>query len=297
MVVGRRGHLLLALRSEAAPTSGGRVPPIGGRRLGQQPGDGCGSWDCELLRHQPTTDHSTHERILVSGVVQGVGFRPFVYRLARELGLSGHVGNDSTRVFIDVHGTAADVERFVDAAPSEHAATCGVDTLSRSPVTTPSLSPTVLRDRREPVGPGNVTVVPPDVARVLAVSPSCATLPIAATATRSSPAPTAVRGSPSSLGCRMTDRRRPRGLPTCPAPARVDYADPGEPALHAQPIGCHDCGPTVRWLEPPGSVTAALEGAFAAAAGALAAGRIVAVKGIGGFHVACDATSNRPWAS
>ncbi len=247
-----------------------------------------------FIRQQPTTDHSTHERILVSGVVQGVGFRPFVYRIARELGLSGSVGNDSTQVFIDVHGTTADVERFVERLQSEHPPLAAIDTLSRSPVTTPSLSPTdtfeIVESRS---APGDVTVVPPDVAPC-----ACCLAELRNPSDRRYGHPLI---SCTNCGPRYTiitalpyDRPATTlaGFPLCPACA-VDYADPANRRFHAQPIGCNDCGPTVRWLEPPGSVTAALEGAFVAAAGALAAGRIIAIKGIGGFHLACDATDDR----
>ena len=115
--------------------------------------------------------------------------------------------------------------------------------------------------------------------------------PIAATATRSSTAPTAVRASRSRAGSRTTVPTRRWRASRCARSAPPQYHDPVDRRFHAQPVACAACGPRL-WFESPAGTVDGTDAAIAAAQRALADGAIVAIKGLGGYHLACDATSH-----
>jgi hydrogenase maturation protein HypF len=245
----------------------------------------------------------------VTGVVQGVGFRPFVHRIARELDLGGLVGNDADGVFIEVEGDPAAVEHFVrrvrdDAPPLASVATVVVTELPvhDGPLSVPTDTAVTEGESADrfvivPSRPGGAvtTLVPPDVAicddcRHELFDPDDRRFrhPFI-TCTNCGPRFTIVRSLPYDRPFTTM-----AGFPMCPR-CEVEYHDPTDRRFHAQPIACPDCGPTLRY-EPtvPGAVAqdaSGTEAALAAAQRCLAAGGIVAVKGVGGFHLACDATS------
>ncbi len=227
-------------------------------------------------------------RLRVVGVVQGVGFRPFVHRLATELGLSGCVGNDTEGVFVEVEGPAAHVEDLVhrlrrDAPP--------LATVMAVECTTVAARHDrgfhIVESRTE--GPVR-TFVAPDVA----VCDDCL---------RELRDPADWRYRYPFINCTNCG---PRFTITVRVPydrpnttmARFDlcercttqYHDPADRRFHAQPVACVQCGPRL-WFEGPGGVVAGTDAALEAAQRALGRGQIVAVKGLGGFHLACDATS------
>jgi len=228
-------------------------------------------------------------RVRVEGTVQGVGFRPFVYRLAREEGLGGHVRNDARGVLAEVEGPLAAVDRFVarlsaDAPPLaavqrvvlESIAPCGERDF-RILESTRSGSPDAL------VTPDSATcdaclaeLFDPGDRRYRYPFTNC---------TNCGPRFTIVRGVPYDRA--LTTMAAFRMCADC----RLEYDDPGDRRFHAQPNACPRCGPRVRLTDARGR-SADLDGAVdavAAAARRLAAGQIVAVKGIGGYHLACDA--------
>ncbi|MGF1597180.1 MAG: carbamoyltransferase HypF [Acidimicrobiales bacterium] len=228
----------------------------------------------------------------MTGIVQGVGFRPFVYRLAQELGLDGSVGNDSSRVVIEAVGSPAALDelerRLVDDAPP----LAHVERVVR----------TAWAIDRRPIGRGfriaaserlrgARTLVPPDTA----VCDDClAELfdpedrrfahPFI-TCTNCGPRFTIIRDLPYDRHATTM-----AGFPMCPACA-AEYANPADRRHHAQPIACHDCGPTLVFRSGNGDPPSEREAAMARAREALGAGLTVAVKGLGGYHLACDATS------
>lgn len=220
-------------------------------------------------------------RIAVTGTVQGVGFRPWVYRLARTLGVAGRVRNDARGVVIDAFAAAAVLDVFVARLGAE------------APGRVRDLAWQALDDAA-PVGfaidtstaAGAVALsIPPD----LSTCPACLA-EVADPADRHYQYPFT---SCTYCGPRFTiavdlpyDRPATTmaGFPLCPACAR-EYHDPDDRRFHAQPIACPRCGPQLA-LEPPGPGDA-----LADAAALLRAGAIVAVKGLGGYHLACDATS------
>ncbi|MGH9016513.1 MAG: carbamoyltransferase HypF, partial [Acidimicrobiales bacterium] len=245
---------------------------------------------------QPGTP--VRHRIRVTGVVQGVGFRPFVYRVATDLGLVGHVGNDSDGVLIDVEGAGPDVARFEARLVAEPPPLARVDAVC-------STSVALERDKGQfrivessmaqsgvagqGAGQGR-TFVAPDVA----LCEDCRTELFDPGDRRYRyPFLTCTNCGPRFTITVRLPYDRPNttmaGFPLCEACAG-EYHDPGDRRFHAQPIACAVCGPRL-WFE---DATGAVEGsddAVAAVQAALARGEIVAVKGLGGYHLACDATS------
>jgi len=234
----------------------------------------------------------TIERIQVDGVVQGVGFRPFVYRLATELALDGFVGNDATSVFICVCGEATTIDRFVGRLEHEQPPLARIDAIRR--VRSDDRPAPGFRIVESADADGERTLVPPDTA-------TCADCldefrdprdrrfrhPFI-TCTNCGPRFTIVTDLPYDRpATTMAD------FEMCTR-CRREYADPADRRYHAQPIACHDCGPTLRLATATDAVGAADDDAGAAdqAAELLRAGSTVAVKGLGGFHLACDATSD-----
>jgi hydrogenase maturation protein HypF len=230
------------------------------------------------------------ERIEVTGIVQGVGFRPFVHRLAHELGIDGSVGNDSTRVFLDVAGLADAigelVRRLVDDAPP----LARVDHVARhrsDAVVEPGFR--IVESRSVA---GARTLVPPDTA----VCDDCvAELFDPADRRYRHPFVTCTNCGPRFTIIRDLPYDRPAttmaDFAMCPACA-AEYADPGDRRYHAQPIACHDCGPVLSFRPGNGDPPTGRDAALDRAVDALRTGLTVAVKGLGGFHLACDATSS-----
>ncbi len=235
--------------------------------------------------------HAVAERTLqrctirVRGAVQGVGFRPFVYRIARELGLHGHVYNDAEGVLIEAQGEPAALaalrRRLKDEAPP----------LSRVEAVESRVLP--LRDAGEAFtilesrGGAVKTGIPPDVA----TCDDCLAELFAPgnrrhrhafiNCTQCGPRYTLTRALPYDRP--MTSMA---GFVMCPA-CRAEYEDPTNRRFHAEPNACPVCGPQLALLDMQGR---AVEGdPITQTLALLDAGRIVAIKGLGGFHLACDA--------
>ena len=223
----------------------------------------------------------------VSGIVQGVGFRPFVYRLAVRYGLAGCVWNDSAGVGIEAEGTAAALDAFAEDVRTEAPLAASVIA-----VTFEEISPTGEQGFQilpSPAGTVARTLVSPD----LAVCADCRREILSAenrrhgyaftNCTNCGPRYSIIRGVPYDRP--LTSMA---SFQMCPACQR-EYDDPADRRFHAQPNACADCGPAYRLLVDG----AAAEGEpLARAREIVAAGGIVAVKGIGGYHLACDARSD-----
>ena len=230
------------------------------------------------------------ERIVVRGVVQGVGFRPFVYRLATRWRLAGWVRNDGDGVVVEIDGAAADRDGFVAALRCLAPPLADIHRIERSGLPAAGASrEAAFRIVRSAGGRGNRALIPPDVA-------TCADClrelgdpddrrfgyPFL-NCTGCGPRYTIIEGLPYDRPATTM-----RGFALCPA-CREEYEDPADRRHHAQPTACPRCGPRLGLLDcrgTPLSGAAPLEGALAG----LLAGEIVAVKGLGGFHLACDAT-------
>ncbi len=239
---------------------------------------------------------ATAERFEVAGVVQGVGFRPFVWRLAGELGLEGRVGNDARRVFVEAAGPATALDELARRLVTDAPPLARVDAVTRRPVPVDAVpAGSGFRIVDSVAGGERRTLVPPDTA----VCDHClAELFDPAdrryrhpfiTCTNCGPRFTIITGLPYDRPATTM-----AGFPMCEACA-AEYRDPADRRYHAQPIACPHCGPTLTFepVEPAecGGRSAPGNDAIEAARAALRAGRIVAVKGLGGYHLACDATN------
>lgn len=236
-------------------------------------------------------------RLDITGVVQGVGFRPAVARIAAEHGLAGWVRNDAGSVHCEFEGPAADVDAAVAALRRRPPPMARIDTVAR----------TVLDLQGEAgfaiVHSGSAdagrTLVPPDI-------------PVCADCLREMRDPADRRYRHPFITCTNCGPRytvitdlpydRPAttmaGFPMCAACA-AEYADPADRRYHAQTIACRDCGPTLSGFpagrseatggDPVGRSEATGGDPVAEAADALRGGKILALKGIGGYHLACRA--------
>jgi hydrogenase maturation protein HypF len=234
-------------------------------------------------------------RLRVEGTVQGVGFRPFVYRLASELGLDGWVRNDAHGVLIEAHGAAAAVEQLAARLVEEAPALAVIERLTRSPAGELDAPGSGFAIRPSPRGERPDAPVTPD-------SATCAEClrelfdpadrrhryPFI-NCTNCGPRFTIVRGVPYDRPLTTM-----ASFAMCDA-CRAEYEDPADRRFHAQPNACPACGPRVRLLgrdgrRPPGVMP---DDPLEAAAVALRDGAILAVKGIGGYHLACRADDER----
>jgi hydrogenase maturation protein HypF len=226
--------------------------------------------------------------ITVTGVVQGVGFRPFVYTLAEELGLTGWVTNNARGVEAEVEGPAADVAAFCERIGASPPPLAVVESVEHHAVPLEN-DGSVFTIRPSSGGPGR-TLVSPDTATCDACLSELADPadrryrhPFI-TCTHCGPRFTIVTSLPYDR-----DRTTMAGFPMCVDCAR-EYADPADRRFHAQPIACPACGPRLTLRTGPGDLEALYDGrALAEARRLLAEGAVVAVKGIGGYHLACDA--------
>jgi hydrogenase maturation protein HypF len=227
-------------------------------------------------------------RARVDGIVQGVGFRPYVHRLTRELGLGGFVRNDEHGVVLEVEGAPEAVAAFFERLPRDAPPLARiervepVDVLPRGDRAFAIRASAALGAARAQVAPDVATC--PDCLRELRDPADRRYRYPFVNCTNCGPRFTIVRGVPYDRA-----RTTMAGFAMCGA-CRAEYEDPADRRFHAQPNACPVCGPRLR-----------LEGAagepLAVVADALRAGAIVAVKGLGGFHLACRAGDERAVAT
>ncbi|MBU8814826.1 carbamoyltransferase HypF [Mycolicibacterium goodii] len=227
-------------------------------------------------------------RVDVHGVVQGVGFRPFVYTTAAAMGLTGQVRNDSSGAIIEVEGDDADLERFVQRLRVAPPPLAVIESIDVRPVAV--TGGTGFHIAGTSHGGGGRTLASPDVA----MCAECAAEQRDPTdrryrhafinCTNCGPRFTIISSLPYDRGATTMAR-----FAMCAECAR-EYGDPVDRRFHAQPVCCPDCGPTLRF-HTGGAGRERGEAALQSARKLLSAGGILAVKGIGGYHLACDATN------
>ncbi|MET8990921.1 carbamoyltransferase HypF [Nonomuraea wenchangensis] len=238
---------------------------------------------------RPGLDQAGFKRVEVhvEGVVRGVGFRPFVHALALRLGLAGQVRDDVDGVHLDIEGARPRVAEFLTALERDAPALAEIERV------------TVVR--AEPTGRGDFTIAAADpsgprraaVPADLAPCDDCLReLADPADRRHRHPFVSCAGCGPRFTVVRAVPYDRPlttmAGFAMCPDCA-AEYHDPGDRRFHAPPICCPGCGPRLRLLDPHGGE---LPGdPVATAAALLRAGRIVAVKGLGGYHLAVAASS------
>jgi hydrogenase maturation protein HypF len=236
-------------------------------------------------------------RFVVRGLVQGVGFRPFVHAVATELALAGTVCNDTGGVVVEVEGPAGAIGEFArrlraDAPPLALIEQVDVSDLAPAGDTVFTID----HSRRSA---GGRTVAAPDVAtcadclRELADPGDRRYRHPFITCTNCGPRFTIIIDLPYDRPVTTMAR-----FEMCADCAR-EYADPADRRFHAQPIACPACGPRLEFVEGGRTATDVSRGedALAAARALLAAGGVVAVKGLGGYHLACAATDERAVAT
>jgi len=213
-------------------------------------------------------------RLDITGVVQGVGFRPAVARIAAEFGLAGWVCNDAGSVHCELEGSPGDVEAAVAALARRPPPMARIDRLRRTPV--PDCGATAFEIVESRTVDESRTLVPPDVA---ACADCLREMRDPADRRYGHPFITCTNCGPrySVIADLPYDRiaTTMAGFAICAACA-AEYHDPADRRYHAQTIACADCGPTL--IRP-----------VREAAGELLDGKILAIKGIGGFHLACRA--------
>lgn len=251
-----------------------------------------------------------HVHIHVTGIVQGVGMRPFVYREAMAHGICGWVLNAGDGVHVEAHASGAAVDGFV-AALSEHAPAAArverVDVADLEPDTWDDANEQDFRIVASQDKTAHTTLISPDIAtcddclhELFDPADRRHHYPFI-NCTNCGPRFTIIRSLPYDRAATSMDR-----FPMCPECA-AEYADPLDRRFHAQPDACFDCGPHITWREAAGgmvlesSETTPAVGDTRESSDAiiercvelLEAGGIVAIKGLGGFHLACDAANEQ----
>jgi hydrogenase maturation protein HypF len=227
-------------------------------------------------------------RISVRGVVQGVGFRPFVYQLAARYNLRGWVCNTSEDVRIEVEGATGDIERFLRGLREQAPPLAHIQDITVTPGRPAGYEKFEIR--RSLTEAGKYQLVSPDIA----TCPDCLReifdpadrryrYPFT-NCTSCGPRFTIIADIPYDRP--NTTMRKFRMCPQC----RKEYDDPLDRRFHAQPNACPVCGPQLELLDAAGKTVPGTD-VIKKTASLLKRGRIVAVKGLGGFLLACDATS------
>ena len=236
------------------------------------------------------------EFITVTGVVQGVGFRPFIYGLAKRSDVYGWVRNTSAGVEIHAEGTAAALEAFARDVREEAPPRAYVATLTRAAAPYEGRDEFVIVESA--ADPDAYQLVSPDIAtcgdcRRELLDPADRRHEYPFTnCTNCGPRFTIIEGLPYDR-----ERTTMRHFPLCPA-CRREYEDPSDRRFHAEPNACPVCGPRVRLVRRVNGTAVELAAGttddpaapIRAAAELLRDGEVLAVKGLGGFHLACDAT-------
>ncbi|NGN62471.1 carbamoyltransferase HypF [Streptomyces sp. A7024] len=230
-------------------------------------------------------------RIEVFGTVQGVGFRPFVHRTASGLGLDGWVRNVDGHVEVAAAGRPAALDALVERLRGQAPPLAAVRDVRVGPLNgdTPSAGAGfVVRDSAPPARSPLPREIPADAAICAAClrelfDPADRRFRYPfVNCTDCGPRATVIEELPYDR-----ERTTMRGFPLCP-PCAVEYGDPGDRRFHAEPLACPACGPQLayrRGAEPAATGERALRGAI----DAIAEGRIVAIKGLGGYQLVCDA--------
>jgi hydrogenase maturation protein HypF len=227
-------------------------------------------------------------RLLANGVVQGVGFRPFVYHLAKENELTGWVQNSSAGVVMEINGPQNHLDKFLHSLESELPPLARIESLTTTPVDPAHY--TVFEIRPSEKRADAFSLIPPDVAicddcrrELFDPSNHRYRYPFI-NCTNCGPRFSIIQDMPYDRpATTMAD------FPLCPV-CGAEYNNPEDRRFHAQPIACPTCGPQVSFYEQD-KLLARKEEAIQLARRFIREGMIVAVKGLGGFLLACDAAN------
>ena len=245
-----------------------------------------------------------HVHIHVTGIVQGVGMRPFVYREAMAHGICGWVLNAGDGVHIEAHALSEALDEFV-AALSEHAPAAArvehVEVMDLAPGDWDAANERGFRIVASQDQTAHTTLVSPDIAtcddclhELFDPADRRFHYPFI-NCTNCGPRFTIIRSLPYDRAATSMDC-----FPMCPTCA-AEYGDPLDRRFHAQPDACFDCGPHITWCEAGEAAASLTVGTTRKTSDAiidrcvelLANGGIIAIKGLGGFHLACDASNEK----
>jgi hydrogenase maturation protein HypF len=241
----------------------------------------------EAIQH----DHVNSARhIVLSGKVQGVGFRPFIYRIATQHRLSGWVRNRVGLVEIHIQGRTQDLDAFISDIFTQAPPLAQPVLQSDDPVAAGSFDTfSILQSLDQ--GEANISV-PADLftcdecLRELNTPTDRRYRYPFINCTQCGPRYTLIRSLPYDRANTTMS-----GFALCER-CRSEYEDPANRRFHAEPVACADCGPQLQFGTPQGKCIAGNEAALSAAIEALADGKVIAVKGIGGYHLMCDANND-----
>lgn len=229
-------------------------------------------------------------RARLQGRLQGVGFRPYVAVLARECGLGGFVINDEQGVTLEIEGSRTAVVRFVQALRSGRSGAGSIETEAWEQTEPRGETDFVIGESEDRRGPGRISLAPD-----LKICPACQAdvrdpenrrygHPFA-TCTACGPRFTIAHALPYDR-----ERTSMAPFPMCGS-CRTEYDDASDRRYHAQALACHACGPQLGLLDAQGTIAAQGDGALERAVELLKRGDILALRGIGGFQLLADATS------
>lgn len=238
----------------------------------------------------PISQALSRIRIFLNGVVQGVGFRPFIYRCAKEKGLAGFVENISDGVIIEVQGSRHDLNDFVKHILAGHPSSVRISDIGTKEISTAYDADFVIKKSREshskwPLFPPDFSVCEDCLKELFNPSNRRYRYPFI-NCTGCGPRFTIIKGIPydrplTSMGSFKMCRECLR-----------EYTDPLDRRFHAEPNACPVCGPHVYWALPDGRIVAKDDDAIRLCEETIKSGRIAAVKGIGGFHLMADASDD-----
>lgn len=229
-------------------------------------------------------------RLVIRGAVQGVGFRPFVYRLATEIGLRGWVLNSAQGVFIELEGEQPLLQQFVKRLHAEMPPRASIQSLEQSVLEPVGYRTFEIRHSEE-AGEKSALILPD-----IATCPDCLREILDPTNRRYRyPFTNCTHCGPRYSIIESLPYDRPnttmRAFTMC-GRCREEYENPLDRRFHAQPNACPECGPHLELWDERGNVLASHEEALRRAEDAIREGHIVAVKGLGGFHLVVDARND-----
>ncbi len=232
----------------------------------------------------------TRIRLVIRGAVQGVGFRPFIYRLATELGLKGWVLNSAQGVFIEVEGEPQTLRQFVWRVETDKPPRAFIQSLEQSVLDPVGYTTFEIRHSEEG-GEKSALILPdiatcPDCLRELFDPGDRRYLYPFTNCTNCGPRYSIIEALPYDRP--NTTMKAFRMCPKC----REEYENPLDRRFHAQPNACPECGPHLELWDEKGICLAQHHEALLRAVEAIREGRIVAIKGLGGFHLVVDACND-----
>jgi hydrogenase maturation protein HypF len=229
-------------------------------------------------------------KIILSGVVQGVGFRPFIYRHARSNKLKGWVRNCSGRVEVHVQGDAQHLDKFLStliksAPPLSQPVIESVEAGSQIATDEFLILPSQADGNADIHLPADLFTCDDCLQELNEPTDRRYRYPFI-NCTQCGPRYTLIKSLPyDRVNTSMS------GFPLCTA-CNAEYIDPENRRYHAEPVACPDCGPVLTFSQPGNDPVTGNEASMEATITALSAGKVLAVKGIGGYHLVCDARSD-----